>query len=114
MTHECVHESEFINIRDEFKEIKDNHKILQETAKTHIEKAHFFWMMGIFIAIASSVLINFDTKLTAINKEHTERINQLEAKTNDNAVITARIETQLSQIQLDLKEIKLALKEHSL
>lgn len=92
--HECIHEQEFIQIRDD-------HKEMVEASRTHVSWTIFWGVVILLCGIFGGIM-----------KTNYDRIIALEKSNNETNVASARIETQLSQIQKDLVEIKVSLKEH--
>lgn len=72
-------------------------KELRELSQTHITQTVFWWAMIATMAVFGYIV---------------SRVSAVENQVNDNRVIQAKIETQLAQIQADITELKVILKEH--
>jgi hypothetical protein len=91
----CKHESEIASILDTNKE-------LRTASQTHITTNQFWTVVLLLCGIFGGIMT------TNFNK-----IGELQAKTSAQEVNNAKIVTQLSQIQVDILDIKLSLKEDS-
>ena len=86
---------------------------LQTVAKLHVDKNTFTWTVGVFSVVLASLLGVMYGMIKDMDAQHSAKIDALERSQANNNVDSAKIMTQLAQIQADLQELKATLKDHS-
>jgi len=90
------------NHEHEFGQIRDDIKIIQRDDRTQVTWT-VFWSIVVLLVGSFSVLYN----------NQAEELKELSVTVQDNRLSAATIQTQLAQIQMDVLDIKVSLKEHS-
>lgn len=113
INHECKHEREFIEIREAQHSIRAKIEKMSDRITANLTKAQENDKKQITWAVFWSIVLLLVALGGGALSAQYSKLEKLDERVNENRLSSATIQTQLAQIQKDLLEIKVSLKEHS-